>query len=115
MNKVTCTLLTVLLTVSAPIMAADHQHEPMTDMKVTGITDQVSAYKTKAEVRKVNLEQGTITLKHGDIRNLDMPAMTMMFPVKDKSQIKSIQKGDQVLFLVERINDEVVVTSIEKQ
>lgn len=114
MNKVTSTLLAILLTVSAPIMAADHQHEPMSDIKVTGITDQVSANKTMAEVRKVSLEQGTVTLKHGDIKNLDMPGMTMVFPVKDKSQLKTIQIGDHVLFTAERIKDEIVVTSIEK-
>lgn len=114
MNKVTCTLLAILLTVSAPIMAADHQHASMGDMKMAGAAAQVSANKTMAEVRKVNLEQGTVTLKHGDIKNLDMPGMTMVFPVKDKSQLKTLQKGDHVLFTAERIKDEIVVTSIEK-
>ena len=31
------------------------------------------------EVRKVDLEAGKVTLKHGDIKSLDMPAMTMVF------------------------------------
>ena len=36
-----------------------------------------------AEVRKIDKDAGKITLKHGEIRNLDMPPMTMVFQVKD--------------------------------
>ena len=38
---------------------------------------------TEGEVRKVDAAAGKITLKHGEIKSLDMPPMTMVFRVKD--------------------------------
>lgn len=51
-----------------------------------------------AEVRKIDKEAGKITLKHGEIRNLDMPPMTMVFSVKDKAMLEQIKAGDKVKF-----------------
>ena len=55
------------------------------------------------EVRKVDLEAGKVTLKHGDIKSLDMPAMTMVFVVKDRAMLDKLKTGDKVRFKV--IND----------
>ena len=45
---------------------------------------------TEAEVRKVDLDAKKITLKHGPIKNLDMPGMTMVFQVKDAAIWRSV-------------------------
>jgi Cu(I)/Ag(I) efflux system periplasmic protein CusF len=66
-----------------------------------------------AEVRKVDKEAGKITLKHGEIRNLDMPPMTMVFQVKDKAVLDTVKQGDKVKFTAEKINGAYTVTSIE--
>ena len=68
---------------------------------------------TDAEVRKVDMESGKITLKHADIKSLDMPAMTMVFVVKDKAMIDKIKSGDKVKF--KAINDagKYTVTDIQ--
>lgn len=50
------------------------------------------------EVRKIDKEQGKITLKHGPIKNLDMPGMTMVFAVKDKAMLDKVKPGDKVKF-----------------
>ena len=42
------------------------------------------------EVRKIDKEQGKITLRHGEIKHLDMPPMTMVFVVKDKSMLHPV-------------------------
>lgn len=70
---------------------------------------------TEAEVRKVYKNSGKITLKHKEIKNLDMPAMTMQFKVKDAAMLDGINAGDTVLFTAEQVKDELVVTSIRKQ
>ena len=74
---------------------------------------QGSLPPTEGEVRKVDKEAGKITLKHGDIKNLDMPGMTMVFQVKDPAILAAIKAGDQVHFTVDRINGVYTVLSIE--
>ncbi len=68
---------------------------------------------TEGEVRKVDKETKKITIKHGDIKNLDMPGMTMVFAVKDPSMVDMVKTGDKVKFKVERINGAFTVTAIE--
>ena len=70
---------------------------------------------TEAEVRKVYKDSGKITLKHGEIKNLDMPGMTMQFKVKDPAMLDGINAGDKVLFTAEQVKGELVVTSIHKK
>ena len=53
---------------------------------------------TDGEVRKIDLDTARITLKHGQIKNLDMPAMTMVFAVKDKALLGQFKAGDKVRF-----------------
>lgn len=50
------------------------------------------------EVRKVDKEAGKVTLRHGEIKALDMPAMTMVFVVKDKAMLEKVKAGDKVRF-----------------
>jgi Cu(I)/Ag(I) efflux system protein CusF len=52
----------------------------------------------EGEVRKVDRAIGKITLKHGEIRNLDMPPMTMVFAVTDKALLDKVKAGDKVSF-----------------
>jgi Cu(I)/Ag(I) efflux system protein CusF len=68
---------------------------------------------TDAEVRKVDKEAGKITLKHGEIKNLDMPAMSMVFQVKDKALLDKLKAGDKVSFTADKINGAYTVMSIE--
>jgi Cu/Ag efflux protein CusF len=78
------------------------------------ITAFAQAALTDADVRKVDEAHGKITLKHGDIKNLDMPAMTMVFTAKDKALLHGVQAGDKVRFAAERgPAGELVVTHIE--
>jgi Cu/Ag efflux protein CusF len=65
------------------------------------------------EVRKVDKEAKKITLKHGPITNLDMPAMTMVFQVKDPAMLDQVKAGDKVRFQAEKIGGAFTVTRIE--
>ena len=75
--------------------------------------DALPADMTDGEVRKIDMEAGKVTLKHGDIKNLDMPGMTMVFVVKDKAMLDKLKTGDKVTFRV--INDagKFTVTDIQ--
>lgn len=51
-----------------------------------------------AEVRRIDKAAGKVSLKHGEIKNLDMPPMSMVFQVKDPGQLDALQVGQQVRF-----------------
>jgi uncharacterized cupredoxin-like copper-binding protein/Cu/Ag efflux protein CusF len=57
-----------------------------------------AADMTDAEVRKIDKENRKVTLKHGDIKNLDMPGMTMVFEVNDVAALDKLQVGDKIRF-----------------
>jgi Cu(I)/Ag(I) efflux system periplasmic protein CusF len=59
-----------------------------------------SAEMADAEVRKVDKAQKKITLKHGEIKGLDMPPMTMVFGVRDAALLDQVKVGDKVRFRV---------------
>jgi len=69
---------------------------------------------TEGEVRKIDAAQKKITLKHGEIKNLDMPPMTMAFRVKDPSVLNQLVVGDHVRFTVEKVDGTYTVTQIQK-
>ena len=68
---------------------------------------------TDGEVRKVDKDTKKITIKHGAIRNLDMPGMTMLFQVKDPAMLERVKPGDKVKFRAEKAGGGIVVTEIQ--
>ena len=68
---------------------------------------------TDGEVRKVDLANGKVTLKHGEIKHMDMPGMTMVFTAKDKGLLTGLKVGDKVKFMAENANGQMLVTGIE--
>ena len=68
---------------------------------------------TEGEVKKIDKEAQKITLRHGEIKNIGMPPMTMVFKVKDPAMLDTLQAGDKVRFVVERAEGAMVVTQIE--
>lgn len=80
----------------------------MGDMKMMSGNDMV-----QGEIRKIDKEASKITIKHGEIKNLEMPPMTMVFTVKDKALLDKVQTGDKVRFNVVREDGKMVVTEIQ--
>jgi Cu/Ag efflux protein CusF len=72
-----------------------------------------AAPQSDGEVRKVDKEQGKVTLRHGPLQNLDMPAMTMVFKAADPKLLDGLKEGDKVKFTAERVNGAIAVTAIE--
>jgi len=69
---------------------------------------------TEGEVRKIDKDAKKITLKHGPIKNLDMPGMTMVFQVKDPALLDKLVAGDKIMFTAEQQQGAMVVTNAEK-
>ena len=62
-----------------------------------------SAQPVEGEVRKIDKAQGKITLKHGEIKSLDMPPMTMVFRVSEARMLDTVAVGDKVRFDAEKM------------
>ncbi len=67
-----------------------------------------------AEVRKVDKDAKKVTLKHGPIKSLDMPSMTMVFQVRDEKLFDKLVAGEKIKFSAEQLQGAYVVTSVEK-
>jgi Cu(I)/Ag(I) efflux system protein CusF len=65
------------------------------------------------EVRKIDLSAKKITIKHGEIKNLDMPPMTMVFQVKDPALLTKAKVGEKVQFTVEDANGAMTILTLE--
>ncbi len=67
---------------------------------------------TDGEVRKVDKDAGRITLRHGEIKNIQMPPMTMAFRVQDPSLLAQVKPGDKVRFRVEPQGGTLLITKL---
>ena len=65
------------------------------------------------EVRKIDKDNKKITLKHGEIKALDMPPMTMVFQVSDASLLDKVKAGDKVQFSAINKDGKLTVTEIK--
>ena len=74
---------------------------------------QAGLPQTEGEVRKIDAAAGKITLKHAEIKNLDMPAMSMAYAVKDPALLQKVKPGDKVNFTADKIKGAFTVVSIE--
>lgn len=64
-------------------------------------------------IQKIDKEKGTVTIKHGPLKGLDMGAMTMAFPVKDKAMLANLQPLQKVDFELTYDGKDFTVTKIK--
>ena len=69
---------------------------------------------TPGDVTKIDQAGGRVTLKHGGIKSLDMPAMTLNFHVSNARLLDNLAVGDRVRFTAERIAGQYTLTSLSK-
>ncbi|MBQ5939482.1 MULTISPECIES: copper-binding protein [unclassified Massilia] len=65
------------------------------------------------EVKKIDRETGKITLRHGELKNLNMAPMTMVFRVKDAAMLDQVKAGDKVRFSADRVNGALTVVQLQ--
>ena len=108
-----------LLGGAAAAQAASHAGAPMT-MPMEAKKEMPAAAggmvmgdMADGEIRKVDMDNKKITIKHGEIKHLDMPGMTMVFQVKDPAMLTTVKTGDKVRFKAEKSGGAIVVTEIQ--
>jgi Cu/Ag efflux protein CusF len=103
--------LTLLLSAFAVVAVAQHAHHAPSATQVA----QASAKElADGEVRKIDKVAGTVIIKHGEIKSVNMGPMTMAFAVKSPALLDNLAVGDKVKFRVEEVRGNYVVTAIEK-
>ncbi len=73
---------------------------------------EVMAPMSQGEVRKIDLAAKKITLRHGPLKSVGMPPMTMVFSVRDAALLEGVKVGDKVDFQVEMQGNLMVVTEL---
>lgn len=106
----------VLAALAAP--ATSFAQTPTTAPAAASAASTPAAAQTKdmteAEVRKIDKDAKKVTLKHGPIKNLDMPSMTMVFQVRDAALFDKLVVGEKIMFTAEQLQGAFVMTGAEK-
>jgi Cu(I)/Ag(I) efflux system protein CusF len=86
--------------------------EPVSPIKTAQMLDNTDA---KGMVIAIQLENGTVKIQHGEIKKLDMSAMTMTYKVANPALLQGLRVGDHVGFDVQEQNGDYVVTAIRQE
>ena len=99
MIRSTTVLFILTLASPLPLLADDtHQKGPI------NVAQSAAASLSEGEIRKVDKEAKKLTIRHGPLSNLDMPAMTMVFQVKDPTMLDQVKVGDKIRFEADRVD-----------
>ena len=109
MKALTPFLITAAL--GAVLPAAAHQHA---GHQLHRAAQTAEVPWTRGEVKKVDKEAGKVTIKHGPLVNLDMPAMTMVFGVKEAAMLEKVKVGDSIEFRADKDRGSFVVTELKR-
>lgn len=105
----TLTTLVLFVSLSAPVIAQQkaEDHSAQHPAAAASAADMVGG-----EVRKVDKDARKLTIKHGEIKKLDMPPMTMVFQVKDAAMLDMVKAGDKIRFTAIDDGGKFTVTEI---
>ncbi len=98
-----------LALLASPAARADDAHHGAKEPVASGSPVAL----TNAEVRRVDKAARKITLRHEEIKSLDMPPMTMVFQVKDPAMLDKVRAGDRVRFAAEDVGGAITLTTLE--
>ena len=86
--------------------------EQISPIKTAQMFDNTDA---KGTIIAIQLASGTIKIKHGEIKKLDMSAMTMTYKVANPALLQGLSAGDHVGFDVQEQGGDYVVTAIRQE
>ena len=115
-------VLAAFVALTSLASAAETTTQPGMDMSMPGMkmdapeaSEADSAALTRGVVKKIDTDQGKITIQHEALENLGMPAMTMVFRAADDKILQSAKAGQAVNFRAEKVNGALVVTRLVAQ
>ena len=111
MNLLKAALLSVALGVSAPL-AAQQKAQKADDHDSHHAAEASKSALAEGEVRRVDKGTNKITIRHGELKDLNMPPMTMVYQVKDPALLSRVKAGDKIQFRAEKSGNTYTVTEI---
>jgi Cu/Ag efflux protein CusF len=109
--KIKLILAITLLSAAAQPTLAQHKHGSAT---APAASPTAAAELADGEIRRIDAAKGTMIIKHGEIKSINMGAMTMAFKLKDPKLGAGLKEGDKVRFAVEPSGDQLLITRIQK-
>lgn len=113
MNAISKLVIAVAMAAAAAAASAQ-EHAHAGHAAPAGAQQEGAQVLVDAEVKKIDKEAGKITLRHGDIPNLNMPGMTMAFRTRDAAMLDQVQVGDKVSFAADRVNGTIMIVQLQK-
>jgi len=105
-------VLTMLLALALSMAGAAHANST-TPASAAASAPQASEL-AEGEIRRIDVANQKLTIKHGPIKSLAMPGMTMVFVLKDEALLNSLKVGDKIRFDAARIEGVFVVTRLQR-
>ena len=110
--RVPALVIALAAAVALPV-GARHATGGHSAMPAAGAASAATPDFADGEVRRIDMAAAKITLRHGEIRNLDMPPMTMVFAVRDPAWLERLRPGDKVRFRAVDDAGQITVTELE--
>ncbi|MDD5175442.1 MAG: copper-binding protein [Sterolibacterium sp.] len=102
--------ITLAATFPAPGIAADdHAGHGALYAAAPAVADMADGL-----VKKVDKPAGKVTIAHGQLVNLGMPAMTMAFRVKNTAWLDQMKDGDKIRFMADKVDGAYTVVHFER-
>ncbi len=73
---------------------------------------QADVEYTSGKIKKIDSKAGKVTIIHGPLVQLDMPAMTMVFRA-DEAMIAKMSEGQNIEFVADRVKGKLTVTAMK--
>ena len=108
--KISLTAALLFIGMSSLAIAASNRSPSAT----VGAVSPATVKLTVGEVRKVDLEQRKVTIKHEALENLNIPVITMVFKASDANLLKDVKQGDKILFHAEKTDVGITVVRMEQ-
>lgn len=74
---------------------------------------QPGAVLADGEVREIRRDSGRISLSHGAVPSMGLPAMTMVYRARDPAMLDRLSVGDRVRFAAEKSGDALTLMRVE--
>jgi Cu/Ag efflux protein CusF len=68
---------------------------------------------TRGTVKEVKADREQVTVIHEELKNLDMPAMTMVFNVADPAMLEDMTEGATIEFVADRVRGKLTITEVK--
>ena len=93
---------------TAPLLSTDLKSKETNHDQIAASDSAMSS----GTVTKIDAKWNKITVDHGPLENLDMPAMKMVFVLADPAMLEGLSEGAQINFVADRVNGKLTITEL---